>query len=139
MILLKRTLSFLRTPPMVETNSPQRNRKKHSEEIGVRLQRNLCFYPETVQFDKWPEIVITHYIIHVAYWLLSFYLIKFWPSTILCNKWKLQTYITSIMTNGEARTREFRLAESFMVLKCLIELLCKSFMCWPWKHATEYI
>lgn len=48
-----------------------------------------------------------------------------------------RTYISSIMTNGEVRTSQLWLGETLVVLKCLIKLLCKCFMCWSRKHTAE--
>mgnify|MGYP004716666691 CR=1 FL=1 len=47
------------------------------------------------------------------------------------------TYISSIVTNSEVRTRQFWLAEALIIFESLVELLGKSFMSWSRKHAEQ--
>ena len=58
----------------------------------------------------------------------------------ICNLgWKnvLQTYIASIMTNREVRTRQFWFGKTLMVFKSLVQLLRECFMIRPRKHTAE--
>ena len=159
-----RTSMFWKTPQVkVGTSLPRRSTWKHSEVIDAQQQHNLCFYPGSAQFDMWPEITILSmkYISETCFEVFFPFFFKRQQHmippyslnpTFSNDRWKKKkgfnnklcgleqthdTYITSIVINGEVSRWQLWLAEAFMTFKCLVKLLWKCLMRWPWKHTTK--
>ena len=124
----------------LETNLKRRNMWKHSRGFDVQQWHNRCFYPETTQFDMWPKDT------NVAgdSWFLktrksSFLFLR---NSVSKKSFREKMYIWSItyisgIDKSWSRKSQFWLGETLVILKSLVQLLCKCFICWPEKHTAE--